>query len=185
MFRPLLLLPLAVSLLAQQHRVAPFFDASYRCMPGPRPTDCVIPEEHIAISRPVLSAPPVSLYRLSHKVPGKAKKAWRRAAAAASDGRPKESLAFLDEALAHDGDFADALHMRGLFAFQDKDFRRAATLLHRAATLDDANAAFLADAALSQLVVRNPVEAERYARAALRLNPEQSRALQVLNRLKP
>lgn len=179
MFRPLLLLPLAVSLLGQQHRgVAPFFDASYRCMPGPRPTDCVIPEEHMEISRPVRSAPPVSLYRLSHKVPGKAKKAWRRAAAAASDGRSNESLAFLDEALTHDGDFADALHMRGLFAFQDKDFRRAATL-------DDANAAFLADAALSQLVVRNPVEAERYARAALRLNPEQSRALQVLNRLRP
>ena len=185
MFRPLLFLPLAVSLLAQQHRTAPFFDASYHCMPGPRPTDCIIPEEHVMLSSPRPSAPSVSVYRLSHKVPGKAKKAWRRAADAASNRRPQNSVALLDEALALDGDFADALHMRGLFAFQAKDFPLAATLLQRAATLDNANPAFLADAALGHLGIRNPVDAERFARAALRLNPEEKRALDILNRLRP
>ncbi len=185
MFRLLLLLPLAVSLLAQESRIAPFYDASSRCVPGPGSSGCAASEAtstYVPL-RPV--APTVSVYRLSHKVPGKARKAWNRAADAAVKGRPEESIAFLDEALAQDGDFADALHMRGLFAFQAKDYHRAAILLQRAATLDDGNAAYLADAAVGQLVIRNPVGAERHARAALRLNPEQPRALAVLNNLKP
>jgi tetratricopeptide (TPR) repeat protein len=181
----LLLLPLAVSLFAQERRMLPFFDASTRCVPGPRSPECPAPDEQIGQLPLRPREPAVSVYRLAHKVPGKAKKAWDRATDAAEKGRPEECMEFLDEALAHDADFADALHMRGLFAYQTKDFRRAAELLHRAATLDDANATFLADAAVGQLTVRNPAGAERYARAALRLNPEQRRALEVLNRLKP
>jgi len=183
--RLLLLLPLAVSLFAQERRILPVFDASTRCVPGPRSPECPAPDEQITLLPPRPKEPAVSVYRLAHKVPGKAKKAWDRAADAAEKGHPQETVPFLDEALTHDADFADALHMRGLFAYQAKDFHRAAVMLKRAATLDDANANFLADAAVSQLTVRNPVGAERYARAALRLNPEQRRALEVLNNLKP
>jgi len=182
--RLLLLLPLAVSLFAQERRTSGFYDASTRCVPSPRSPGCLAPEEFAP--PPARSiAPLVSVYRLAHKVPAKARKAWKRAANAAIGGRPAESVAFLDEALSHDGEFADALHMRGLFAFQAKDFARAAAMLHRAATLDNANTTFLADAAVGQLTVRNPVGAERFARAALRLNPMQPRALEVLNNLKP
>jgi Flp pilus assembly protein TadD len=180
----LIFLPLAVCLFAQQRPITPFFDASVRCVPGPNSPDCAVPEEHITF-RPRPVAPSVSVYRLAHKVPAKARKAWNRAVDAAVGGRPQETVALLDEAIAHDGEFADALHMRGLFAFQAKDFPRAAELLDRAAKLDNANPGFLADAAVGQLRVRNPVVAERHARAALRLNPLQSRALEVLNNLKP
>lgn len=161
-----------------------FFDASTRCVPGPHTPSCVVPEETYTF-KPRVAEPVVSMYRLTHKVPSKARKAWRHAAAAAFDGHPRDSVAFLDEALAIDPDYADALHMRGVYAYQDKDFNRAAVWLHRAATLDDGNPAYLADAAAGQLAIHSPVDAERYARASLRLNPEQPRALEVLNRLKP
>ncbi len=184
MSRLLILLPLVVSLFAQQRPLTPFFDASVRCIPRPNSPDCAVPEEHITFQpRPV--APSVSVYRLAHKVPSKARKAWSRAVDAAASGRPQEIVALLDEAIAHDAEFADALHMRGLFAFQSRDFPRAVELLDRAAKLDNANPVFLADAAVGQLSVRNPVAAERHARAALRLDPLQPRALAVLNNLKP
>ena len=184
MSRLLLILSLGVSLLAQERRNSPFYDASSRCVPGPHSPECIVPEDFGP--RSALPGPPaVSVYRLSHKVPGKARKAWKRAAYAAVEGRPQDSVAALDEAIAQDADFADALHMRGLFAFQSKDFRRAAALLRRAAALDDANNVFLADAAVGQLAVRNPVDAERLARAALRLDPLQPRAREVLNHLRP
>lgn len=185
MFRLLLLLPLALSLIAQDRPRINSFDASMRCFPKPGSPDCDAPDDQITVLTPRPKALAVSVYRLAHKVPSKARKAWNRAAHAAEKGRVLETVELLDEALTHDGDFADALHMRGLFAYQSKDFRRAAALLDRAATLDDANAAFLADAALAELTIRNPVGAERYARASLRLNPEQPRALLVLNHLKP
>ena len=184
MSRLLILVLLTVSLFAQQRPITPFFDASVRCIPGPNSPDCAAPEDQITFQpRPV--APSVSVHRLAHKVPSKARKAWNRAVDAAATGRPHQIVALLDEAIAQDAEFADALHMRGLFAFQSKDFSRAAELLDRAARLDNANPVFLADAAVGQLSVRNPVAAELHARAALRLNPLQPRALAVLNNLKP
>lgn len=187
MLRPLLLLPLAVHLLAQETapetRPGSQPDFDFRHRPEWSSSDRDEWGQHNVIARP--KAPAVSLYRLSHKVPGKALKAWHRAGAAARRGSTQEAVGALDEAIAHDGDFADALHMRGVFAYAEKDFRNAAALLHRAATLDEANPMFLAEAAVGQLAIRNPVDAERFARAALRLNPEQPRARLVLNRLRP
>lgn len=181
-FLPLLLLP--VSLPAQHRAVPRFFDASVRCAHANATPNCLASEEHFTFE-PRPSAPAVSLYRLSHKVPAKARRAWRRAADAASKGSLGESRALLDEALRHDSDFAEALHMRGIFAYAASDFQRAAVWLDRAAALDAANPSFLAGAALGQLAIRHPADAERYARAALRLDPGQPRALQVLKALQP
>lgn len=123
---------------------------------------------------------PVSYYRLSHKVPEKAKKLFRNAGKAARAGRSGETVELLDKALAEDEQFADALHMRGLYALQSKDFQHARTLLDRAARLDDCNSNFLADAAFSHYVVESHSQAQDYAKSALRLDPGNRKANYVL-----
>lgn len=128
---------------------------------------------------------PVSLFRLNHRVPGKALKAMRQAVKAAGDGRAGEAVERLDAAIAADPDFVDALHLRGVLALQAKDYDRARACLVHAASLDTANPRLLADAAVIQYMARQPEEAARLARAALRLNPEIETARIVLQKLRP
>ncbi len=126
------------------------------------------------------SAGPVSYYRLSHQVPDKAVKLWQKAVKAAKAGHSEESAELLDKALASDGQFADALHMRGVYALQAKDFELASNLLSHAATLDESNPNFLADAAFGHFAAESPAKALHYARSALRLDPANKKANYVL-----
>lgn len=135
---------------------------------------------------PAAKAPaaPVSLYRLSHRVPGKALKAMRQAVKALGKGRTPESIQRLDAALAADPDFADALHLRGVLALQARDYPRAHACLVRAAALDDANPRLLANAAVILYLARKPAGAARLALAALRLDPDIETARIVLDKLR-
>ena len=128
------------------------------------------------------SAPagPVSVYRLSHRVPGKALKAWRKATAELKQGKPKSAAGYFDKAIEADPEFADALHMRGLYAVQTDDLAKARALLDKAAGLDNANPTFLADAAVAGYAANAFADAERYSRSALRLDPALKRAHYVL-----
>ncbi|MGJ5820141.1 hypothetical protein [Paludibaculum fermentans] len=123
---------------------------------------------------------PVSYYRMSHHVPGKARKLWEKAVRAARAGRHDESSDLLDKALANDGQFADALHMRGVYALQAKDFTLASDLLGHAATLDESNPNFLADAAFGHFAAESQAKAQGFARSALRLDPGNKKANYVL-----
>jgi tetratricopeptide (TPR) repeat protein len=125
-------------------------------------------------------AGPVSYYRLSHHVPDKALKLWQKAVKAARAGRHEESAELLDKALADDQQFADALHMRGVYALQAKDFVLASNLLTHAATLDESNPNFLADAAFGHFAAESPAKALTFARQALRLDPGNRKANYVL-----
>ncbi len=126
---------------------------------------------------------PVSVYRLSHKIPAKAAKAWRKAAQAAFHGESEASSAHLDEALRIDPDFADALHMRALFAYRARDLETALRMIDRAAGLDTGSPSILADAAAVHLAAGHRQQAEGFARAALKLDSGQARAAQVLRLL--
>lgn len=125
-------------------------------------------------------AGPVSYYRLSHHVPDKALKLWQKAVKAARAGHHEESAELLDKALADDQQFADALHMRGVYALQAKDFVLASNLLTHAATLDESNPNFLADAAFGHFAAESPAKALSFARQALRLDPGNRKANYVL-----
>jgi tetratricopeptide (TPR) repeat protein len=126
---------------------------------------------------------PVSIYRLTHHPPRKAVKALRQAADAFHQGRPEVAAQRVDSALAADPDFAVALHLRGVLALKAGDFPRALQDLRRAAILDNANPVFLANSAVALYICRDPSEARRLAQASLRLNPEQSTARMVLDKL--
>ncbi|MGC4048185.1 MAG: hypothetical protein QM757_00505 [Paludibaculum sp.] len=128
----------------------------------------------------VRKAGPVSYYRMSHHVPGKALKLWQKAVKAAREGHHDESTELLDKALASDQQFADALHMRGVYALQAKDFTLASNLLSHAATLDESNPNFLADAAFGHFAAESPAKALDFARLALRLDPGNKKASYVL-----
>ncbi|WP_321477112.1 hypothetical protein [uncultured Paludibaculum sp.] len=126
------------------------------------------------------NAGPVSYYRLAHQIPGKALKLWQKAGKAAKSGRDDESVELLDKALEEDPQFADALHMRGVYALQAREYSKACELLARAATLDQSNPNFLADAAFGQYAAEATVKAQDYARSALRLDPANKKANYVL-----
>lgn len=123
---------------------------------------------------------PISYYRLSHRIPGRAMKLFQKAGRAVKAGRTAESVDLLDKALAEDEQFADALHLRGLCALQNKDFQGASDDLYRAARLDDSNVNFLADAAFGLYVIESTTHAQNYAKMALRLDPSNRKANYVL-----
>ncbi|GEM_PF-5430067 len=72
--------------------------------------------------------------------------------------------------------------MRGIFALTSDDLAMALTNLARAASLDNANPALLADAAVAHYAARDFPEAVRLARAALRFDPDHQRAALVLSK---
>jgi len=114
---------------------------------------------------------PVSIHRLTHEVPGAAVKAFRRAVNAAREKDEAATVQHLDRALELDPDFIDALHRRGLYAFSQRDFMFARRLLSRAAQLDSASPAIQADAAMAEYAAASYPECERFAAAAIRLDP--------------
>lgn len=134
---------------------------------------------------PAAPAPPapVSLYRLSHRVPAKALKAMRQAVKSLDHADTEKTIRHLETAIAADPEFADALHLRGILALRDKDYPRAHHCLVRAAALDGANPRILANAAVIRFIAREPEEAARLARAALRLDPRLETARIVLGKL--
>lgn len=123
---------------------------------------------------------PVSLYRLSHKVPEKARKNWQRSAKAVREGKVDVARELLDEAIEVDPEYADALHARGVMALQAQDVPSARSLLTKAAVLDDGNAEFQADAAVATYLAEASPQAEEMARTALRVDPENQKAHYVL-----
>ena len=126
---------------------------------------------------------PVSIQRLTHHPPRKAVKALRQASDAYNQGRHEEAAQRVESALAADPGFADAIHFRGVLALKAGDYPRALQDLRRAAILDDANPIFLANSAVAHYICRDPSEARRLALASLRLDPDQSAARLVLDKL--
>jgi tetratricopeptide (TPR) repeat protein len=126
------------------------------------------------------AAGPVSVYRLSHKVPGKARKNWEKSAKAVREGKTEAARDLLDEAIEADPEFADALHARGVIALQSQDVPAAREFLTKAAALDDANAEYQADAAVATYLSEASPQAETMARTAIRMDPENPKAHYVL-----
>jgi tetratricopeptide (TPR) repeat protein len=122
----------------------------------------------------------VSTYRLSHKVPGKARKQFEKSEKAAKEGKTEAARNLLDEAIQADPEFADALHARGVIALKALDVPGARNLLVKAAELDDANADYRADAAVATYLSKATPQAEQLARSALRMDPENRKAHYVL-----
>jgi len=122
----------------------------------------------------------VSSYRLTHKVPSKARKSFERSEKEFKAGRSERALALVDEALAVDPEYADALHTRGVFHLGAREYSAAIRLLDRAAALDDANPRFLTDAAVAHYAAGQPEAAERSARQALRFDPDSAKAHYLL-----
>lgn len=125
-------------------------------------------------------AGPVSMYRLSHKVPVRARKNWEKSAKAVREGKVEAARGLLDEAIEVDPEFADALHARGVMALQAQDVTNARELLTKAAALDDANAEYQADAAIATYLAEASLQAEIMARSAIRMDPENPKAHYVL-----
>jgi len=99
----------------------------------------------------------VSSYRLTHKVPSKARKSFERSEKEFKAGRSERALALVDEALAVDPEYADALHTRGVFHLGAREYSAAT---HYAAG--------------------QPEAAERSARQALRFDPDSAKAHYLL-----
>jgi len=122
----------------------------------------------------------VSSYRLSHKVPNRARKSFEKSEKEFKAGRSEQALALLDAALAQDPEYADALHTRGLFHLKAKEYDAAIKDLDHASRLDDVNPRFLADSAVAHYAAGQADVAERNARQALRFDPNSAKAHYLL-----
>ncbi len=136
----------------------------------------------LTVALPESAAPqsPVSIHRLTHEVPKAAMKAFRKAAEVSREKGDAASIQLLDRALELDPDFIDALHSRGLYAFNQRDFEAARRFLSRAARLDSASPVIQADAAMAEYAAASYPECERFASAAIRLDPSSPKSHYLL-----
>lgn len=132
-------------------------------------------------SAPAARAPgTVSLASLSHKVPGKARRELRAAAAARRHGHQEASLAHVQKALALDPQFADAHNDLGTEYVNRQQYTSALAQFDRAAQLDPGSALVEMNRAICLSNMQRLTEAETAARHAVRIDAASPRARYVL-----
>jgi Flp pilus assembly protein TadD len=135
--------------------------------------------------QPPTNSKPISVARLSHKVPKKARDAFNRATALAKKEKHAEAVRELQEAVAIDPAFADAYNNLGVQHFLVNCFEDSETALRRALELDPAFTTAHINLAYLALSKNDPGTAEREAQRAIALGDDSGEARNVLRMLRP
>jgi len=122
----------------------------------------------------------VSVARLAHKVPSKAKKEFKRAEKAHQKGDVQLSIHHLEKALEIDPDYMEAHNNLGSRYLQLQEFQMALTHFEKACDLDPGASIPQGNASTTLLLLKRHEEAERSARRALELDPGNLRARYAL-----
>jgi tetratricopeptide (TPR) repeat protein len=119
---------------------------------------------------------PVSLTRLQHKVPKKAKLQFEHAARCAREQKLQEAAAALEEAIAIDPQFFEAANNLGALYVKAGLYPKAFEMFHRATTIDASDPLAEANLAFVLLKMQRFPEAEDAARASVRGDATSGRA---------
>ncbi|MCC6857394.1 MAG: tetratricopeptide repeat protein [Bryobacterales bacterium] len=122
----------------------------------------------------------VSVKRLAHKVPSKAKKEFKRAEEAHEKGDVQASIQHLARALEIDPAYMEAHNNLGSRYLQQNQFEAALTHFEKACDLDPGASIPQANASAALLLLKRNEDAERAARRALELDPSNTRARYAL-----
>jgi tetratricopeptide (TPR) repeat protein len=112
----------------------------------------------------------ISIEQLRHKIPGKAKKQYRRAAAEHSKGRIKKAIEHLENAISIDDLYVDAHTSLGVILLKAGQNDRALEQFQKVVRLAPHSAEAYSKAAFALVTAGHNVEAEIAARTALRQN---------------
>ena len=132
----------------------------------------------------ICSRGPVSLYRLQHQVPGKAKNEFKRAEMAWSAGKSEEAIGRLEKALELDPGYMEAHNNLGTKLLAAGQRERAAQEFRKSIELDPTSPNGHVNLAICLLVDtkdrETAHEAELHARKALQLDPSATSARYAL-----
>lgn len=132
------------------------------------------------LARPTQPGGAISLQRLQHKVLKPARKEYDRARSARSKERLDEAEAHYRRAIEIDPEFAEAANDLGALLYIRGRFEESRDVLAKAAKVDPNLAPVLANLSAALMALRQPVEAEGYARRAVALDPTAIRSRYLL-----
>ncbi|MEO5923359.1 MAG: tetratricopeptide repeat protein [Bryobacteraceae bacterium] len=127
---------------------------------------------------------PISLARLTHKVPKKAQEAFARATTFGNKQQHAEAVLALEQAVAIDPAFADAYNNLGVQHFLQRHLVESETALRRAIELDPAFATAHINLAYLALTKNDSATANQEAQRALALGDQDGEAQKVLEVLR-
>lgn len=132
----------------------------------------------IEVSLPEVATapPPISLRRLSHRVPKEARKLVEKGEAAFGKGRKEEALALWRSALEIDPDNYEALSRAASLASAAGDHEAAADYYERALQIDGADTDLLVNSGNTLYHLGRYTASLERARTALRWSPDSARA---------
>lgn len=116
------------------------------------------------------NSPTVSVWRLRHKIPGKAQAAFSRALQLARASQWQKGAEELKKALAIDPEFSDAHSNLGAHYIALNRFADATAELHQAIALDPGVSAYHSNMALAYLLLHRIREARMEAEMAVQLD---------------
>lgn len=122
----------------------------------------------------------VSVARLGHKVPGKARKEFDKAVKAAEKNDSQKAIEHLKKAIEIDPDFMEAYNNLGARYLRINQPAEAAVQLERAVQLDGSSSQAHSNLAIAYLMLQRFDEAEREAREAVTLDSTSNSARYVL-----
>ncbi len=123
-----------------------------------------------------LASKSVSLKRLQHKVPKKARKEFEKGLDAVREGDRAEAEEHLELAMEIDPDYFDAANQLGIVYMEAKRLPEAKTMFEKAVELDESDAAAQTNLCFALLHLRELPQAEAAARASLKSDASNVRA---------
>jgi tetratricopeptide (TPR) repeat protein len=121
------------------------------------------------ISPPKAGEPSISLHKLLHKPPRKARSEYLAAEQAHRKGEFEGAIKLLESAVAIDPGYGEAHTMLGMRLLEARQPARAVEVLSRAVSLDSSCPLANLQLAMAHLALRQPEKAERPARRAVQL----------------
>jgi Flp pilus assembly protein TadD len=137
-------------------------------------------ESSYKISTATNETGPVSVKRLSHKIPKAAKKAFDEAARKAEKGQTLEAVALLQKAIQLDPEYVEALNNLGARYILIGDHERAIPHLMKAIEIDPHSVQPYSNLGIALMATGDAEGAERAARQALEADPAEVRARYIL-----
>jgi tetratricopeptide (TPR) repeat protein len=134
-------------------------------------------------AQPANPGPPISVSRLSHKVPGAAKKAYAQAGKRIREGKPELAIESYQKALAIDPAYVEAHCDLGALLIQLDRVTEAAAEFRLALKLAPEMSLLHANLGWTLLALGNMRDAEASAREALRLSNDNAAAHRLLGHI--
>ena len=125
-------------------------------------------------------AGPVSFYKLTHKIPNKARKEFVTAIKLEADNKSEEGIEHLRKAIAIDPNYMEAYNNLGSRLMTAGRTTEAIEALNHAAMLDPTSSFVHSNLGVVYLSTKNLPEAERQGRLAVALDPTSAKSRYVL-----